>query len=50
MDREFSLLWLSACYIYPATEGFAVGIQDCVIKTRSYERLCLGVEVIETYR
>jgi hypothetical protein len=32
MDKESSPLWLSTGCIYPETEGFAVTIQDRVIK------------------
>jgi TPP-dependent 2-oxoacid decarboxylase len=38
VDKESSLLWLSAGYIYPKMEGFAVATQDRVIKTRNYEK------------
>jgi hypothetical protein len=31
-------------------EGFAVTIQEWVIKTRSYEKHCLGVEVTDRCR
>jgi hypothetical protein len=43
-------MWPSRGYIYPETEGFAVAIQDRVIKTRNYEKHCLGVEVIDKCR
>jgi hypothetical protein len=36
MDEESSLQWLSAGYTYSEREGFAVAIQDQVIKTRNY--------------
>jgi hypothetical protein len=45
VDKESSLLWLSAGCIYAKTEGFPVAIQDQVIKTINYENHCLGVEV-----
>jgi hypothetical protein len=41
MDKEYSLLWLSAGCIYPETERFPVAIQDQVIKTINYENHCL---------
>jgi hypothetical protein len=40
MDKESSLLWLSADYIYPEMEGFAVAINEWGIKTRNYEKHC----------
>jgi len=43
-------MWPSTGYIYPEIEGFAVAIQDQVIKTRNYEKHCLGVEVIDKCR
>jgi len=42
MDKKSSVLWLSAGCIYPETGGFAVAIQDRGIKTRNYEKHCLG--------
>jgi hypothetical protein len=45
VDKESSILWPSTGYIYPEMEGFAVAIQDWVIKTRNYEKHCLGAEV-----
>jgi hypothetical protein len=50
MDKESSLLRHSASCIDPQTEGFAVTVQDPVIKTRDYEKHCLGVEVISRCR
>jgi hypothetical protein len=38
MENEYSLLWLSTGYLYPQMEGFAVAIQDQLIKTRNYEK------------
>jgi len=46
MDKESSLLWLSADYIYPEMGGFAVAIHDWGVKTRNYEKHCLEVQVI----
>jgi hypothetical protein len=43
-------MWPSKGYIYPETEGFAVAIQDLVIKTKNYEKHYLGVEVINKCR
>jgi len=42
VDEDSSTLWLSAgcIYIYTETEGFAVAIQDWVIKTRTNEGHC----------
>lgn len=48
VDKEPSKLWPSTGYIYLEMEGFAVAIQDWVIKTRNYENHCLGVEVTNT--
>jgi hypothetical protein len=39
MDKESSLLWLSAGCICPETEGFPVAIQELVIKTINWESL-----------
>ena len=50
MDKESSLLWLSAGYVCPETEGFAVAIHDGVVKNTDYQKHCLGVEVIDRYR
>ena len=50
MDNESSLLWPSADYTYPETEGFAVAFQDRIIKTSNYEKHCLGVEVKDRCR
>lgn len=44
VDKESSLLWPSAGYIYPVTESLALAIQDSVIKTKNYEKHCWGVE------
>ena len=44
VDKESSLLWPSADYIYPVTESLALSIQDTVIETRNYEKYCWGVE------
>ena len=39
MDKESSLLWLSTDYIYPAMEGFAVAMIECVHNyTSTYAR------------
>jgi len=38
VDEDSSPLWLSAGCICTGTEGFAVAIQDWVIKTRTNER------------
>jgi len=40
MWAESSLSWFSAGYIYPEMEGFAVAIQDRVLRTRNYEKHC----------
>ena len=45
IENESSLQWLSAGYVYPDTEGFAVVIQDQVIKSRNYEKHYLRVDV-----
>ena len=50
MDTEFLLLWPLAGYVYPEVEGFAVAIQYWVIKTRNYEKHCLGVKVTNRCR
>ena len=50
MDKESSLLWLSAGYVYPETEGFAVAFHGGVIKNRNCQKYCLGVEVIDICR
>jgi hypothetical protein len=44
------LLWLSAGYVCPETEDFAVAIHDGVIKNRNYQKHCLRVEVIDKCR
>jgi len=46
VDKNSSLLWLSAGYIYPEMENFAVITQERVIKTRNYEKHYLGMGVI----
>jgi hypothetical protein len=46
----FLLSVASARYVHLETEGFAVGIQELVIKTRNYKKHCLGVEVIDRNR
>jgi hypothetical protein len=43
VDKESSLLWLSADSIYPEMEGFAVAIHNCGIKPRNYEKHSLEV-------
>ena len=43
-------MWPSTGYIYPATEDSEVAIQEAVIKTRNYEKHCLGMEVIDKCR
>jgi hypothetical protein len=45
-DKEFSLVWPAAGYIFPGIEGLAVAIQDRVIRTKNYEKHCLGVRMI----
>jgi hypothetical protein len=50
VENESSLLWLSAGYVYPETEGFVVAIQDQVIKTRNYEKHYLRVDVSDRCR
>jgi hypothetical protein len=49
LQNESSLLWLSAGYVYPESEGFAVAIQDQVIKTRNYEKHYLRVDVSDRH-
>jgi hypothetical protein len=46
VDKESSLLWLSAGYVSPETGSFAVTIHDGVIENRNYQKHCLGVEMI----
>ena len=43
VDKDPSLAWLAAGDLYTGREGFAVAIQDRVIKTTNYEKHCLGV-------
>ena len=51
VDKESSsILWPSAGCICPEMEGFAVAIQDWVIKTRNYEKHRLEVEVTDRCR
>jgi len=40
VDKESSLLWPSAGYIYPENESLALAIQDSVIKTKNYVKHC----------
>ena len=47
VDKESSILWPFAGYICPEMEGFAVAIQDWVIKTRNYWKHCLEEEVTD---
>jgi len=47
VDKESSLLWLYAGYIYPEREHFAVTTPDKATKTRNYEKHYLGMEVID---
>jgi hypothetical protein len=49
VDEESSL-WLSAGYVCPEMEGFAVTIHDRVVKNRNYQRHCLRVEISDRYR
>jgi len=50
VHKGSSLFWLSTGYIYPEMEGFALAIQDWVIKTINYDKHHLSVEVIDRCR
>ena len=36
VDKRASVMWLTDGYIYQETEGFMIGIQDGIIKTKNY--------------
>lgn len=42
IDKQRSLNWLEKGFLYPETEGFMIGIQDGVIRTRNYEKHVFG--------
>lgn len=50
VDKASSLQWLSDGYVYPETEGFIIAIQDRVIRTKNYEKHCLGMNVVDKCR
>jgi hypothetical protein len=50
VDNEHFLLWPSAGYTYPETEGCAVAFQARIIKSNNYEKPCLEVEVNDRCR
>lgn len=50
IDKNSFLQWLTDGYLFPETEGFAIAIQDKIIKTKNYEKHCLGADVIDKCR
>lgn len=45
VDQAKSVEWLKTGTLFPETEGFMVGIQDQVIKTRNYQKYILKEDI-----
>lgn len=50
IDKTSSILYLTKGYLYPETEGFIMGIQDKIIRTRNYEKFIMKLDIIDKCR